>query len=190
MTRSRQLVETALLVVTVASITGATVLSQVRTDAPSNQSTQPWSPDGVDTLAVLLVSAGCPACSDSSFVRSVNRTVNAQAALSADRFHFAGVAVDWNVRMGLNALEKLGPFSEVSAGNNWANTAMFHWVWSDSFMAGGVPQLLIVERHIRYAENEPRILVDRQKVADRLLGAVAIKEWMEARRAIGVVHNE
>lgn len=139
-----------------------------------------WRPAGLDTLAVIIVSSGCPACNGPEFVEAVRKALNAEAGSGREAFHYAGVSVDWTIPDGMTALNELGPFAEVSTGNGWGNARLFPLIWADSFAVAGTPQLVLVERSVTMGADE-RYRLTAESVVGRVYGATAMRAWFAQR---------
>ncbi len=141
---------------------------------------QTWRPGSLDTLAVIIVSSGCPACNGPEFVGAVRKALNLEAGSGREAFHYAGVSVDWSIPDGLTALRELGPFTEVSTGNGWGNARLFPLIWADSFAVAGTPQLVLVERSVTMGVDE-RYRLTAESAVGRVYGATAMQAWFAQR---------
>jgi hypothetical protein len=77
-------------------------------------------------------------------------------------------------------LRNFGTFDEVSVGRNWLNTAIVLYIWDRSADSAGMPQLVLVEHHVRSTTKQ--IAVGRDSIIRRWYGARAIDPAIPPRK--------
>ena len=81
-----------------------------------------------------------------------------RAAKKEQSFSVTGVSTDWRVETGIKYLRDVGPFDEMIVGKSLFNHAATEYIWKDSSVAPIVPQIVLVEREVRYKEG--RAIID------------------------------
>ncbi|MDQ7041816.1 MAG: hypothetical protein Q9M35_12840 [Rhodothermus sp.] len=123
---------------------------------------------------LLLVYIGSPTCGPSNdptlpeMLATARQQLASLAAQQHISFRAVGLAISRNVRMGLDHLEKMGPFHEIATGARWENLAFKHV----QFVAPGLratPQIVILERR----NHTTRLLLRRVGLRD-------IRQWVHA----------
>lgn len=93
------------------------------------------------------------------FARSVSkRTVE---RLTGKGFATVGVSLDSDARDGVDFLERLGNFGEISSGRGWLNSASLDYVVRDLRGVLATPQLLVIERDMVVERTDMRVSDDR-----------------------------
>lgn len=143
------------------------------------------APPGRELAMVFIGSSRCAASNRESLPPAVERLkllLRDRAAQSGRSFTTLGVARDWDVEAGLAHLRRFGRFDEVSAGRNWLNGGVLHYVWDDLPGQAATPQVVVVERRLvdrRTSEAADGVVQD-ERLVTRLVGWKEIERW--ARR--------
>lgn len=136
---------------------------------------------GKEFLVVLIGGSFCQAAQIPGFpeaFESIKSLVRAQADSRSQRAAVIGVALDWDPKTGLEWLQKLGRFDEVSTGRNWLNSGAVKYIWRDLPGPTALPQIVVVQRAVEPLERT--IVISDETVVLRKLGAAEIMEWAKA----------
>jgi hypothetical protein len=109
-------------------------------------------PIGRERLLVLIGSAACSAAQRPGFADTVRAVVRAAERVARDSgyaFATVGVSIDPSATRGLDFLERVGPFDEVSLGRSWLNSSVVRLVWRDHAGLAAIPQIVLVDRSVR-----------------------------------------
>lgn len=154
------------------------------------QDTSVYAPEyarrsGLQLVMVYFGSASC-AWSNRPSLRDAVETIKQQLARQAEdqgmTFKAVGVALDWSPERGIEHLETMGRFDEISAGYNWGNTLALQHIWSDGSALPRTPQILVYkrilvapqrDRALHYEENQREIIINKA-------GFGAITDWAES----------
>jgi hypothetical protein len=173
-------IERGLLVVGLVACVAA-VAATVMRDDPEPLPQQRLA-SGTDTLAILLLSAACPACQDpsgrSSVKSAIDDIVERRTVDSDFGLVLVGVALDWDTEAGLAMLKLYGRFDELIVGQGWLNSAAIRHVWTDSLGIPEVPQLVVVEREIHVPPSGEAVEVRRLAPVQRIIGLDGISTWL------------
>lgn len=132
-------------------------------------------------LVVVLISAGfCSANSVAGFneavgaIRELLQTqVNDQPTVVT---RMIGISLDTDARTGSEYLLGLAQFDEIIAGGNWLNTATEKFLWTDTPEDVNIPQIVILQRSIRWSGAFPDL--GTELVLKRIVGPGEIIEWV------------
>jgi len=139
------------------------------------------SVSGDQLIGVVIVSSTCAWSSRANFpstIREMNRLLVERAAQDHRRFIAVGVAVDWSATVGFEFLRRFGPFDEILAGGNWANTGAIDYLWRlppSTTAPSGTPEVLIFERHVAWDSAGRNLQVGENRKA----GVDQIDEWVK-----------
>ncbi|HEX2076151.1 MAG TPA: hypothetical protein VHG08_00530, partial [Longimicrobium sp.] len=139
---------------------------------------------GDEIVLVFIGASFCNAHNVPGFpdvVESAKLKVQAQARARGMRFRAVGVALDWRPADGLAFLARFGEFDEVASGSNWIGDGATKYIWRDLPGDADVPQLLVLRRSIQSGQV---IRVGEDQVVKRVLGTVAIEDWVSAGAAL------
>ena len=87
---------------------------------------------GNETDVLILVYIGSPTCGPSNdpalldLLDRMRKELPAEARARGLAFRMVGIAISRNVRMGLDHLDKMGPFHEIATGARWYSLSMHH----------------------------------------------------------------
>src|SRR3990172_2353629 len=136
-------------------------------------------PRGAQVVVVYVGSTGCGASRDAELKAAIRR-MKPLIARQIDSLNVAlsisGVAVDWVPDSGIVYLKSLGAWDEMIVGNNWVNTGVEHFVWRDSEVRPGVPQVVIYEREVR--PEQTTITFGAFRRTARMIGVQPIVDWV------------
>lgn len=178
-----RIVERAVLIVAAGALMGALAVRFVPTDRASGSArTQPVSESGIDTLLVFLLSSTCAACTSEPGFSEVIRYKRELWSQDRPKIRFVGIAVDWSVSAGLDLLYEFGDFDEMSVGEQWSNSAVFQYIWSDSASNAAVPQLLVLQREKVVSADQTRIALGQLRKLDVALGLQEMAARLAALR--------
>jgi hypothetical protein len=133
---------------------------------------------GKERLLILIGSSSCGASSDPLLPSAIARIQSieaAQAKREGKQFSTIGVATDWNLNMGVEFLNKVGVFDEISVGRSWGNAASVSLIWRDQPGPPTIPQLVIVERQVTVSPST--ITYGTDSVIARKIGLDEIKRY-------------
>lgn len=134
--------------------------------------------NGPQIQIVLIGSAGCGASRQPTFVsafRQVRTRFERLRAQPGMHVSFVGVALDPIIEDGLSFLRELGPFDQISIGEDWLNDEAVRFLWRDLPGAGGIPQVLVVKRSLMKGSTWYRF--GRDDVLLRKVGIEALSAW-------------
>jgi hypothetical protein len=134
-----------------------------------------------ELVVVVVTSTGCSASHDPAFREAVGRIRPLLEAAYSHRpevvVRMVGLALDWNVRGGVEHLMGLTDFDEVVSGGNRLNTATEKYLWGHHALGGGTPQLLVLNREIRWSPEGLDIGKEETLLLRR--GPAEIAFWVE-----------
>lgn len=128
---------------------------------------------GRQLAMVVLGSSTCGASQGTQVARALlalRDSLRMLASLRSIPFVSIGVAIEPDPRLGIEWLDQLGGFDEVSAGQGWMNTLAAEHVWREPNALGATPQVIIVIRSIR-GDDKTRLRVLPTIVLVRMVGA-------------------
>lgn len=142
------------------------------------------APPGRELAMVFIGSSTCAASNHNALPAAVERlkTLLRDRAVRSNRtFAAHGVARDWDVDAGLAHLHRFGQFDEVTAGRNWLNSGVVHYVWEDIPGEAATPQVIVVDRQLvdRRSPQAADGVVRDERLVTRLVGWPEIVQWLE-----------
>lgn len=143
-----------------------------------------WMPTaGTDTVAILVVTSSCGACTIEPWFSYVRQELAMFSNRDqASRMSLIGVAIDGPVTDAMGILGRFGSFDEISAGRGWANTFAVTYMVTDSTALTSVPQLFVLERTSSSAGPNPAGLRATERLIDRATGLAAITHSLRRLR--------
>lgn len=141
----------------------------------------PGFSQGPELLAILVTSSTCPAASDDGFHETFDRAIKKlrfDASSHGQHFATLGVAVDWDIDKGLQALGKLGQFDEIAAGRKWLNSTALRLIAPTAGGTPVIPQFIVVSRRVLQENGQVGATAD--SVILRLIGPDEIVAWERA----------
>jgi len=161
------------IVVVLGAVVGVRQLAtgDARNGAPSFRG-------GPELLAILFTSATCAAANEEDFPDLYDRVIRRlRADATTHEVHLAtmGVAIDWDIDAGLQALRRLGRFDEIAVGRNWLNSTALRLLAPTAGGTPTIPQVIVVSRHV--SQNSGQIETTEDDVVLRLVGPEAIVAW-------------
>jgi hypothetical protein len=132
-----------------------------------------------DLIAVYIGSEGTDAQSGLiQALHNMRALLERQAATSGKRLIVRGVSTEATVDDGIRHLGALGRFDEISAGDNWTNSAVVRYLGRD---IGGartaIPRLVLLERAVEMAPDH--LAIGEEHEIARYSGAREIAAWVE-----------
>jgi hypothetical protein len=137
-----------------------------------------------ELLAVFVGSSTCVAAHERVLplaVRAAVASLRATATDSSWTFATLGLAVDWNVSDGMQFLNSIYPFDEVSSGHNWFNVTALSYAFPNDSQPAALPELIVVRRVFSVGSEGPRIV--SQTEVSRHVGLSAISDISVSRTA-------
>jgi hypothetical protein len=149
--------------------------------APQEQTYHPKNknPNGVELIAIYIGAEFCGPCHDPQLKRAIRKMKNVladRAAKAGQSFSVTGVSTDWGVETGIKYLRSIGPFDELIVGKSLFNHGASEYVWKDPSAATTVPQIVLIEREVRYENG--RAIINNYRVIDRHVGTIDIISWV------------
>lgn len=89
-------------------------------------------------------------------------------------FSALGIAAEWDVESGLQHLNNISKFNEISIGNNWGNSTIVKII-SEFNIEPSTPQILITKR--KYSSNSLYV-VESEKIIKSIIGKDNIINWV------------
>ncbi|UCD24381.1 MAG: hypothetical protein JSW51_00225 [Gemmatimonadota bacterium] len=135
---------------------------------------------------ILLLFFGAASCGSSNvnwlpeIVDSAKVALLQRARAAGMSFAAMGVAVDWEVKKGMQFLQSFGEFDEISVGYNWANSIVRKYMFEEYTGLPATPQVILVQRflHVATAEEDYVTATDIQLLL-REVGTGNIKRWFD-----------
>ena len=106
---------------------------------------------GRQLVMIVLGSSTCGMSRGSelfSALQAVRDSLRLIAGRRVVAFASFGVALDVDPRIGVQWLDQLGEFDEVSSGGSWLNTAINEYVWRQPSGIGATPQVIVQLRSV------------------------------------------
>ncbi len=135
---------------------------------------------GDELVLVVIGSSGCGWSNEPAFRRAVRAARTIVQSASRDRgvgFATVGVAKDEVVQRGVEHLEWLGPFDEITTGRGWRNDGVLKYVYQDFPGQASTPQLLVMKRTLVHRGDEWS--VEGARVLIRKVGLSSIERWVD-----------
>lgn len=141
-------------------------------------------------VMVYFGSSNCQYSNDERIPKAINeiqKKLQAKSDAENMKFNSVGVSIDWDLKDGLNHLDKSGDFNEIMVGNNWFNHGSLKYFFQDSLTTPGTPQVLILKRSyslnengsLRTGANHANLVSDSLIV--RLAGVESIIGWNDKK---------
>lgn len=116
------------------------------------------------------------------FIRAIFDSIEVAAKGSDYGFRRVGIAVGWSVMEGIDYLQWVEEFDEVSTGSNWLNQGIEKYVRANFGGRVVTPQIILIKREIGSRAGENGYFgrqISREVTVGRLVGLDVI------RRAVG-----
>ena len=171
----------ALLLALATTASGQAVPLPTGSQRGTSINAAPQLPDGPQWVVVYIGSTGCGFSRDSSLkdaVRRMKPLVARQAATANRALSLNGIALDWSADSGYTYLKSLGPWDEVTVGNNWVNLGATHFVWQAAAGRASIPQVVVVQRTIHALDR--RIDISPDMPLRQIVGVDSIVAWVNA----------
>jgi hypothetical protein len=143
----------------------------------------------VEVLAVLISSSWCAGNAVDGFdaaIREMKDVLSARADSLGYSFSAIGVAVDWDISVGVRYLLEgvstsgdldFGPWGEIAVGRDWLNSASSMFAVERGVRWLAVPQVLVLERTVIPTETHLEVTTPRPLL--QVSGGEDIGEWAE-----------
>lgn len=115
-------------------------------------------PNGRQVVAVYFGANWCGPCRRPAMKTAIERMkplIAAQAKQSGAAFSAMVVALDRDLKSGLEFVAPLGAFDEYVFGSDLASSAAQRFIWGDSLAFKGVPQVIVFERTVEARPRKP-----------------------------------
>jgi len=144
---------------------------------------RPWRP-GDQLVFLFLGSSACTYCHDPDLPGLVSNAQTTLAVAAADlgmRFVSIGVAAGPSVRTGIDYLEWVGTFDQISVGGGWANQVGLSLPSLGLPEFAVTPQFLVYVRTLAQADDLMGTVayVRHRRVAARQIGIPEIAQWVQ-----------
>ena len=133
---------------------------------------------GPEIVVVFIGSSTCAAAAAEWMPPAMERmqtTVRRRASEIGYRVVFVGVALDADLTAGLDFLQSMGRFHEVSVGRSWMNSLSIEYLLRDQAAEAAIPQIALFARTVE-AEGE-FMAVTPDRLLDRRIGLDEIRAW-------------
>lgn len=112
-------------------------------------------------------------------VREMKMLLARQAAASGREFVSRGVSLEPAVEAGIEQLSRLGPFDEISVGDNWTNSTVVRYLGTDigPTRTTSIPQVILLEREV--TRESTRIQIGAEREIARFVGTAEIGDWVK-----------
>jgi hypothetical protein len=131
-----------------------------------------------EVIAVYLGTIGTDGATAGA-IRDMKPLLARQVAASGREFVSRGVSLEPVVEAGIQQLARLGPFDEISVGDNWTNSSVVRYLGPTigSDRDSGIPQVILLEREVT---REPsRLQISPEREIARFRGADEIDVWVK-----------
>lgn len=135
---------------------------------------------GEELLFMVIGSSGCRWSNAPELVELVRRAreaVRDEAESRGAGFATQGIAQDNITQLGIEHLEKFGPFDELSVGRGWRNSGLLKYVYGAFPGPAATPQVLVVSRDLVGGGGQWEIA--NETVLLRLTGLAEIRSWLQ-----------
>lgn len=135
---------------------------------------------GEELLFIVVGSSGCRWSNTPELVQLVRRAreaVREEAETRGAGFATLGVAQDNGAQLGIEHLEKFGPFDELSVGRGWRNSGLLKYVYGAFPGPAVTPQILVMSRDLVGDGGQWEIANETQLL--RLTGLAEIRSWVQ-----------
>lgn len=135
---------------------------------------------GEELLFIVIGSSGCRWSNEPELVQLVRRArdaVRKEAEVRGAGFATWGVAQDNVTQLGIEHLERFGPFDELSVGRGWRNSGLLKYVYGAFPGPAATPQVLVVTRDLIGDGGQWEIA--NESVLLRLMGLAEVRSWLE-----------
>lgn len=138
------------------------------------------APNVLNEVIVVYVGAEGTDVGMAPVVKGMELAAIRQAGASRRRVVFRGVSLEPTVESGLDHLAQLGSFDEVSAGDNWTNSAVIRYLGGDigQDRKSAIPQIIVLEREV--GETPRGLQVSPEREMARYVGRGEIGDWVRA----------
>jgi hypothetical protein len=157
----------------------ATVLTSAASDA---QLARDSARSSKELIVVYIGSAGTDLRSGViPMLRDMRKAVLVEAAATGRSLVFRGVSLEPPAAEAVKHLAQVADFDEISAGGNWRNLSVVHYLGNDigPRRETNVPQLILLERDVRW-EGHDRLLISPEREIKRFIGLGEISDWIMA----------
>lgn len=132
-------------------------------------------------LLIYIGSSSCPFCNDSRLSPIIDSIVDKIKSYSDSlnySFKFIGISNDFNIKSGVEHLESLYDFDEISTGSGYNNSGIIRYLWDYDvpIKKVGIPQLVLVQRKYQRSDstNLPFRLLEKERILNRSVGINSI----------------
>lgn len=101
-------------------------------------------------------------------------------------FSAIGIAAEWDVKAGINHLQDVANFNEISVGNNWGNNLIEKYI-GDLNNEASTPQILITVK--KYSQTTLQNIDEEFEILN-ITGMDNIKRWYSEGNLLNIDINE
>ena len=156
------------------------LLSQLNAAAQDTTYTPSYeTPEGKEQVLVYIGAESCGPChlpEMKEAVRDLKVLLAERAAENGWDFATMGIALDWEVAVGYEFLQEVGPWDEVIVGKNWTNLGASEFIWQNPATEPAMPQVMLVEREVH--DGDRQMKVGGYEVLEHRAGSELL-EWYE-----------
>jgi len=134
--------------------------------------------DGTEMVVLFVGASDCPASLSPllpDIMDNLRDSLTAKAESLGSRVAFLGAALDHDLDAGLEYLETLGPFDEVTVGRRWLNSLSVQYLIRDMPAGAKIPQVQVFYREIHV--DGPWMEIGEDVVLARKIGVDEIMHW-------------
>lgn len=137
---------------------------------------------GRQAVVYVLVGSRCGHCQRTdtkAAIRTIRENIQGSTSSRFPSAAVVGVAIDSDLREGLDYLESVGlrSFDEISVGNAWLNEHLVRLVWRKRAAKPAVPQVVIVSRDMAARFRPFNVSYGDDSVLTVISGRTALLEW-------------
>lgn len=118
-------------------------------------------------------------------LKSIKSKIKNKARENGYNFVTMGISRDWSIERGIDHLERMGEFDEISVGRSWANQGLLKYIWNEIPGRPAIPQVLVVDQNLKTPDgNLNTYRIEGEKLIIRKVGVNEIKRWIKNRIAM------
>lgn len=133
-----------------------------------------------ELVAIIITASWCKANGVEGFHESVAKIPQLLEAHIANRHdvlkRVIGIAIDPDVRTGVDHLLDLAQFDEIISGGDWLNTATEKYLWGTFALGGNIPQVAILQRTVTWTPYS--VALEGDQILKTISGPDEIMNWV------------
>lgn len=146
-----------------------------------------------EIVLVYVGSSTCPICKKKqvpNFVKKIKEVMLFYADSLDYGFKSIGVSQDFDIEKGIEHLNLIGKFDEISTGNGYSNAMIQKYIWEAQNHASdtGTPQVILVKRdyQIDRMTQEPLFTLENEAILKRGIGILGLYDLLITVKEIDI----